>query len=177
VHPGLAMAIRLAIWCSNKLFGEALLDLLKDDREIKIVGIYDDSSNFDSNLREILSLHPDVILTNFSLDFTLFLNLTEDFLTANKVRILVIGDRTIGFFDNNQLKDMISRGVVGILPPSADSDLLKKALKAVSAGELWLDRQTLVKILASIKSQENKCLAKREKEIVFHICQDTGTRT
>jgi DNA-binding NarL/FixJ family response regulator len=88
------------------------------------------------------------------------------------LKIILIGDRTLRFIADKQLKELVLRGVVGILPPSADSELLRKALKAVSSGELWLDRHTLMKILTSMRHQEKGIsLARREKEIVFHICQ------
>jgi DNA-binding NarL/FixJ family response regulator len=92
--------------------------------------------------------------------------------SANKLKIILIGDRSLRYVADKQLKELVLKGVVGILPPSADSELLKKALQAVFSGELWLDRHTLMKILASMKQQDqNTGLAKREREIVFHICQ------
>ncbi|MEW6586215.1 MAG: response regulator transcription factor [Nitrospirota bacterium] len=166
------MALRLAIGCCHNLFAEGLRDLLADERDIKVVGIFTGIGGLLADLKDVLKLNPDVILTDFSVDFNNFISLPEDFFRNTRIKILLIGDRSIRFLGNHQLKDLIARGVVGILPPSADSDLLKKALKAVSTGELWLDRQTIIKLLACMRRQEGSVsLGKREKEIVHHICQ------
>jgi len=166
------MPIRLAIGCCNRLFGEGLKSLLEDEREIDIIGIFNESTGFLPDIKKILELNPDVILADYSTDFNILLSLPEEFLARNRLRIILIGDRTLRFIADKQLKELVLKGVVGILPPSADSELLKKALKAVFSGELWLDRNTLMKLLNSMRQQEkNVNLAKREKEIVFHICQ------
>lgn len=164
------MPIRLAICCSNRLYAEGLKSLLEDESGIEIAGICNGSSI--SGLEEVLQYKPDVILADFSNDFNIFLNLPDINLKDNKLRILLIGDRSMRLVADKQLKELITKGVVGILPPSADSDLLKKALKAVSLGEVWLDRTTLMKILVSMKQQDkNVALGRREREIMFHICQ------
>jgi DNA-binding NarL/FixJ family response regulator len=84
----------------------------------------------------------------------------------------MIGDRSIKYVISKNLQSLISKGIVGILPPSADAELLKKALRATLMGELWLDRPTLMKLLACMKqASPNVRLAQREKEIISHICQ------
>jgi DNA-binding NarL/FixJ family response regulator len=164
------MPLRVVICCSNRLYAEGLKILLENESEITIVGICDGSSI--SGLEEVLKFNPEVVLTDFSNDLNMFLNLADISSKDNKLRILLIGDRSLRVIADKGLKELITKGVVGILPPSADSDLLKKALKAVSIGELWLDRTTLMKILVSMKQQEkNLTLGRREREIMFHICQ------
>jgi DNA-binding NarL/FixJ family response regulator len=164
------MPIRLAICCSNRLYAEGLKTLLEDESGIEITGICNGSSM--TGLEEVLQYKPDVILADFSNDFNIFLNLPDINSKDTKLRILLIGDRTMRLVADKHLKELIAKGVVGILPPSADSDLLKKALKAVSLGEVWLDRATLMKILVSMKQQEkNVALGRREREIMVHICQ------
>ncbi|MEW6570570.1 MAG: response regulator transcription factor, partial [Nitrospirota bacterium] len=165
-------SVRLAISCSNYLFGEGLKRLLEDERGIIIVGVFTGGLNLIRDLKEILECKPDIILSDYGTDFNILLNLSENFLSENRFRILIVGDRMLRFIADKHLKELISKGVVGILPPSADSDLLKKALRAVLSEELWLDRNTLRKILVSMKQQErNVTLARREREIVHHICQ------
>ncbi len=166
------MPLRLAIGCNNYLFCEGLKRLLQDERDINIVGMFNGGSGFLPDLKEILKLNPDVILADYSTDFNILLKLPDDSLSKNKLKIILLGDRSLRYIADKQLKELVLKGVVGILPPSADSELLKKALQAVFSGELWLDRHTLMKVLSSMRQQENNTgLAKREKEIVSHICQ------
>jgi DNA-binding NarL/FixJ family response regulator len=166
------MPLKLAIGCSNYIFSEGLKRLLEDERDMEIVGIFNGSKSSPFSLQQILDLNPDIIISDFTVDYNILISHSENFLNDNRLKILLIGDRSMRFIADRQLKDLISKGVVGILPPSADSDLLKKALKAVLAGELWLDRSTLVKLLSAFKNTEKTVnLAKREREIVLHICQ------
>ncbi len=170
------MSIRIAISCSNYLFSEGIRRLLEDDRDIKIIGIYNTISDTSFNYTEILKQDPDIIIADITTDFNFLLAVPEEILNDRRLRILLIGDRTTRLFANKYLKELIIRGVVGILPPSADSDLLKKALRAVVSEELWLDRNTLMTLIASIQRPDNTTLAKREKEIMFHICQGYRNR-
>ena len=166
------MPLNLAIGCSNHLFSEGLKTLLEDERDINIIGIFDGGKSGAQDISDILKLRPDVILSDFTADYNILSRLPEEAITGNQLRVLLIGDRSLRLVSDRQLKDFILKGVVGILPPSADADLLKKALKAVFSGELWIDRSTLMKILTYLKQPEKTVgLAKREREIVSHICQ------
>jgi DNA-binding NarL/FixJ family response regulator len=166
------MALRLAIGCSNYLFGEGLKKLLDNERDIDIVGLFHSSQGMMHDLNEILKLQPDVLLADYNPEFSMLLSDARGPLNLDNLKIILIGDRILRHLADKHLKELVLKGVVGILPPSADFDLLKKALRAVTAGELWLDRTILMKILTSMKNQERKMgLAKREKEIVLHICQ------
>jgi len=166
------MPLRLAIGCCNYIFGEGLKKLLEDDHDIQVVGIFNSVNGSLPEIKEILKLNPDIILLDFNPNINILLCLPEDTLAGGRLKILLIGDRSLGFLADKELKDLIAKGVIGILPPGADSGLLKKTLKAVSSGELWLDRATLLKLFSSMKEPEkNLTLAKREKEIVSHICQ------
>ncbi|MBM4137599.1 MAG: response regulator transcription factor [Nitrospira sp.] len=159
------MPIKLAIGCHSYLFGEGLKKLFEDDNEISVIGIFDEGTD----LEKIIKLNPDVVIT----DFHISLNLPEDSIIDTQVKILLIGERTTwDTIADKQIVELVSRGVVGVLPPSADSCLLKKAIKAVFSGELWIDRKTIKTILSCKSFLDKKVdLTRREKEIVFHICQ------
>jgi DNA-binding NarL/FixJ family response regulator len=166
------MQTKIAIGCCNYLFGEGLKKLLDDDRDLQVVGIFKGCNGSFPELTEILKLNPDIILVDFNVNANSFLSFPDDTLASNRPKILLIGDRSLGLLTDKELQDLINKGVVGILPPGSDSNLLKKVLKAVSSGELWLDRTTLMKLFSHAKEPErNLTLAKREKEIVSHICQ------
>ncbi|MDQ7787549.1 MAG: response regulator transcription factor [Thermodesulfovibrionales bacterium] len=165
------MALKVAICCSTRLFSEALQSLLEKEQGITLTGIFSGESWL-SDLKEADAQYPDVIVSDLHSDLSALLTLPDDFFVQPRLKILLLGDRTSGFITNRDLKNLIAKGVIGILPPSADSDLFKKALRAVSAGEIWLDRTTLMKILTLTKqTTENVRLAQREKEIIHHICQ------
>lgn len=158
------MPVKLVIGCRSYLFGEGLKKLLEDDRDVNTIGIFNEGMD----LKEIVKLNPDLILA----DFNIFYGLPEDFAIDKQIKILLIGDRTWPSITDKQIPELCSRGVVGILPPGTDSGLLKKALKAVSSGELWIDRKTIKNILSHKSLLENKVnLTGKEREIVSLICQ------
>jgi DNA-binding NarL/FixJ family response regulator len=156
------MTIRIAIGCHSYVLGEGLKKLFKDDEGTDIIGIFDEGVD----LKEIIKLRPDVILA----DLKIFRTFPESVPTDN-VKILLISDDSWISEVEKQLPELLLRGVCGILPPNADSDMLKKAVKIIYSGELWLDRKLLKNILYNVTSMEKKIdLTKKEKEIVSLIC-------
>jgi two-component system response regulator DegU len=157
--------VKVAIGCYNHLFGEGIKKLLEEEKGVKVIGIFNESKD----LKEITKITPDVIL----LDFNIFRNLPEDFSIDPQIKVLLTGDETLYTVSDKRIASLVSKGIVGILPPGADSYLLKKAIRAVSSGELWLDRKTMSNILSS-ESHSKKGeinLTDTEKEIVSLICQ------
>jgi len=156
------MTIRIAIGCHSYVLGEGLKKLFKDDEGTDIIGIFDEGVD----LKEIIKLGPDIILA----DLKIFRTFPESVPTDN-VKILLISDDSWISEVEKQLPELLLRGVCGILPPDADSDMLKKAVKIIYSGELWLDRKLLKNILYHVTSMEKKIdLTKKEKEIVSLIC-------
>jgi len=156
------MTIRIAIGCHSYVLGEGLKKLFKDDEGTDIIGIFDEGID----IKEIIKLGPDIILA----DLKIFRTFPESVPTDN-VKILLISDDSWISEVEKQLPELLLRGVCGILPPDADSDMLKKAVKIVYSGELWLDRKLLKNILYQATIIEKKIdLTKKEKEIVSLIC-------
>jgi DNA-binding NarL/FixJ family response regulator len=156
------MMIRIAIGCHSFVLGEGLKKLFKDDEGIDIIGIFDEGAD----IKEIIKLHPDILLA----DLKIFRTFPENISTEN-VKILLISDSSWITEVERQLPELLLRGVCGILPPDADSGMLKKAVKVVYSGELWIDRKLLRNILCHVTNVEKKIdLTKKEKEIVSLIC-------
>jgi DNA-binding NarL/FixJ family response regulator len=156
------MTIRIAIGCHSYVLGEGLKKLFKDDEGTDIIGIFDEGVD----LKEIIKLRPDIILA----DLKIFRTFPES-VPTDTVKILLISDDSWISEVEKQLPELLLRGVCGILPPDADSDMLKKAVKIIYSGELWLDRKLLKNILYNVTSMEKKIdLTKKEKEIVSLIC-------
>jgi len=156
--------IKLVLGSITYLFSEGLKKLLEDDRDINVMGIFTEGID----LKEIIKLNPDVIIA----DFDIFRNFPEEFTIRNRLKILLMVDWTWLYSADKHIPKLVSKGVVGILPPGVDSDLLKKAIKAVSLGELWIDRKSIKDFLSSEGLPERKAiLSEREKEIVSLICQ------
>jgi DNA-binding NarL/FixJ family response regulator len=156
------MTIRIAIGCHSYVLGEGLKKLFKGDEGTDIIGIFDEGID----LKEIIKLQPDIVLA----DLKIFRTFPES-VPTDTVKILLISDDSWISEVEKQLPELLLRGVCGILPPDADSDMLKKAVKIIYSGELWLDRKLLKNILYHVTNMEKKIdLTKKEKEIVSLIC-------
>lgn len=157
------MSIRIAIGCRSYLLGEGIKKLFKNEKEVDIVGIFDEGKD----ITEILKLDPDIILA----DFRIFRDFPENIPLDNKIKVLLIGDKSWLSEAERQIPDLILKGVYGILPPDANSEAMKKAVRVVYSGELWLDRKLLRNVISRMNVSEKKMsLTKREKEIVSLIC-------
>jgi len=157
------MIIRIAIGCHSYLLGEGIKRLFKEEEEIDVICIFDEGID----IKEILKLDPDIILV----DFKIFRSFPEDFDSRSQTKILLISDRTCVSDAEKNIPELLLRGVFGILAPDADSEILRKAVKVVYSGELWLDRKVLKNVLCNVSPLEKKVdLTKREKEIVALIC-------
>ncbi len=156
-------AIRIAIGCHSYLLGEGIKKLFREDDGIEVIGIFDEGIDVD----EILKLDPDIILA----DFKIFRSFPVEFPANRRTKVLLISDRSWLAESERQIPELLTRGVFGILHPDADSKVLKKAVKAVFAGELWLDRKLIKDVLYTMTHVDRKIdLTKKEKEIVALIC-------
>lgn len=158
------MSIRIAIGCHSYLLGEGIKRLSKGDPDIEIIGIFDEGIDFE----EIIKLNPDIILADFKIFRSFSKKVTID---NKKVKILLISDKSWFYDYEKQVPELIIRGVSGILSPEADFAVLKKALRVVHSGELWLDRKAIKNVILQINQAEKKIhLTKKEKEILNLIC-------
>jgi DNA-binding NarL/FixJ family response regulator len=157
------MTIRIAIGCHSYLLGEGLKRLFKHDNAVEVVGIFDEGID----VREIIKLEPDIILT----DFKIFRSFPQDFLESNQIKIIIISDGAWLRENESQIPEFIFRGVAGIMTPESDAESLREAIKVVFSGELWLDRKLIKNLLSNMRTFDKKIdLTKKEREIVSLIC-------
>jgi DNA-binding NarL/FixJ family response regulator len=159
------MSIKLAIGCYNKLLGEALKKLIAGDRDIKIVGMFTSGTD----VKEFAKADPEILL----LDLQTFQSLPKQYSLPPKTKILLLGDSSHrspipGWFD-----DLIGKGVAGILPSEVDIRILKKAVKAVSSGELWFEKKVLGQMIyhSALERKHREKLSDQEKKVADLICQ------
>ncbi len=158
------MLLKIAIGCHSYLIGEGLKKLFKDDPEVEIIGIFDEGID----VKEIIKLNPDIILA----DFKTFRSFPKEFTIDNRIiKIILLSDKSWFLNSDKQISELILRGISGILTPEADFTVLKKALRVVHSGELWLDRKSIKNLILQINKTEKEIhLTKKEREIVNLIC-------
>jgi DNA-binding NarL/FixJ family response regulator len=153
------MTIKLAIVSSNRLFCEGVRKLVEGDPEIAIVGEPDPIAGF----QDLADLQSDVVLIDQPALFAMPCRLlSEGGLCA---KVIMVESRTEPSSIDADLIELISKGVMaGILSAEANGELMKKAVRVVASGELWLDHLTIKNILAQAMSVK-KAVTRQESEI------------
>ncbi len=157
------MLFKVAIICCNYIFGEGIKTFLEEHESGT------DTIINSSDPNEVISANPDLLITDF---FTLCTSF-HDVSFKHRVQILLLGTVCLPNIENERLKDFISKGLVGILSPTAKLSELKKAINSVVKGELWLDRCKLKSIIPEtnhVLREKRPCMTEKEIEIVKMIC-------
>lgn len=156
------MEVNVAICCQVQLYAEGMCKLLEEDDEIHVVGI----SVGNGGVERLLDMDPDIIVTDTGNCKKVISLLTN----GESKNVLMIGDKG-KFFDSSDLKLMITDGLRGLLPKESDGNVLRKAVKKLNEGEIWIDNQTLKEVLSGkVEEKSNVHLTKKEAQILESIC-------
>ncbi len=158
------MKFIISIYCCNYLYGEGIKQLIEQD------GLDINTVTNCSDPKELNEINPDLVIA----DNSTFPNIFFDTPMEHDVRFLLLGTGCLPRIENEHLLDLVSKGLVGILPPMTNYSQFKKAIKSVISGELWFERkklQNLVSSMNSIAAKKRPLLTKTEIEIVKMICK------
>jgi DNA-binding CsgD family transcriptional regulator len=158
------MSLKIAICCCNYLYGEGIKQLIEQN------GLDIDNAINCSVPEEIIETRPDLVIA----DFGTFPRIFPEASFGHDVRFLLLGTGCLPRIEDERLLDLVSKGLVGILPPMTDYSQFKKAIKSVISGELWFERKKLQNIVSnmnSIVAKKRPFLTRMETEIVKMICQ------
>ncbi len=158
------MSLKIAICSCNYLYGEGIKQLIEQDG----LDIYTVINCSDSE--EIIEIKPDLIIA----DINTFPNIFFDTPMEHDVRFLLLGTGCLPRIENERLLDLVSKGLVGILPTMTNYSQFKRAIKSVISGELWFERKKLQDIVSnmnSIVAKKRPLLNRTETVIVKMICR------
>jgi DNA-binding NarL/FixJ family response regulator len=163
------MSFRIAICCCNYLFGEGIKQLMERN------GLGIDNVINCSAPEKIIETKPDLVIADFSAFSNTFLQASIE----HDVSFLLLGTECLPKLENDRLLDFVSKGLVGILPSTANYSQLKKAIKSVVSGELWFERKKLQHLVSNINSivvKKRSLFTRTETEIVKMICQGNSNK-
>ncbi len=163
------MSIKVLVAFSNSILSEGVRRILEDDRGIKVVDVLKPGTR--CTPERLDSIDPDVVLVDFITLYNAFANVDSH----RKGFILL--DTDCG--RENIVSAILSKGLSGVLLGDATPDLLRKGVKAVARGEVWIDKFTVKNLLQGINavgSDRGSVLSEREKEIVALIGQGYKNR-
>lgn len=149
---------------NNMLFAHGISNILERDTDIKIV----DTLRADTMCtpERLENSNPDVILVDFTTLYNAFSNID-----TNKYGFILL-DTNCG--TDILVSAILTKNLKGVLLCDATPELLKKCIRVVANGEVWIDKTTVKNLLFGInalKKTKAAALSNREKEIVTLIGQ------
>lgn len=159
-YPRMNILINL----SSRLLGEALKSLLTQDEDAyQSVEIYNSGSSKECT--------PDKVLVDAS---TLGHPFPSEWDKANVILI------DTGLAEEEVIRLLFSHKLDGVIATNAGTALFKKALRAINAGQVWVDNGKLKALIHNrsevLKPPASESLSKKEREIVLLVAEGQRNR-
>ncbi|MDP2688515.1 MAG: response regulator transcription factor [Deltaproteobacteria bacterium] len=159
------MSIKVMVAFSNTLFSEGVKALIEGAPGIDGVEVHKAGT---SPAKTAGGTEPGIMLVDYA---TLYGPAGE--LANERGWKLLLVDTGCG--EDSIVSAFISRGLKGVLMGDATSQTLKKALKAVADGEIWLDKLNVKNLIAGLhavkKENGGAALSVRERDVVCLVGQ------
>lgn len=156
------MPISVKVYCYHRLLSEGLGRLLEGEEDFEVVGLFSPADE----IEVITARRAHILLTEAGV----FLPSADGILDGEMARILLLWSGLQRQTGKYQLPRLVSRGISGIIPEDTSTDVLKKALRAVHGGELWLNRR-LMEEMISTGNDTRAQLTVKEREIMSAVCR------
>ena len=153
------MAMNVLISLKSCVISEALCELLNKDN-------INDYIFIENNVNMTQCCAPDVIIVDHK-------SIRPEFLSSWPDAKIILLDT--GLHQDEIINLMLTYNLHGIVSRDVDSTLLKKALKLVNEGQIWIDNNSLKALLCKAgdisKAGKVTTISKREQEILDQITQ------
>ena len=159
--PSSSSPIRVLIADDHQLFRESLKRLLETDPGIAVVG---DACNGREALSLVTTLQPDILLLDLNMPETPGLTVLRE-LSRKAIRVrtlLLVADA-----DDSDIIDALELGACGVLMKHSATELLFRSLRAVMAGECWVGRDRVGRLVEKIRDRAVPEDVRREPACTF----------
>lgn len=143
--------IRILIADDHPLVRDGLQTLLSTQSDFVVIGAASDGREA---LRLVASLEPDVMLLDLSMPGLSGLDVIREMKEAG-----ASGCRTIlltAAIDRNDIARVLQEGARGVVLKNAPMELVYKSIRKVHDGELWVDRETIGAVVASLVASDHQ---------------------
>ena len=155
------MSIKIALAFSNTLFSEGISKLLEQERDFSVATTISDCS--DCDIKKLEAQDISVVLTDY---MTLYNGFAGAEASGRKIHFLLL-DTNCGM--ENIVSAVLRKKISGVLLSNSSTSHLKKAIRAVAKGEVWMDKKTFKNILRGVNAigkDKHTSLSGREREVV-----------
>lgn len=162
------MSVNLVVFGRTYLFAEGVARLLSDSVEFQVLGLACDEEGMRQLTRK---QNVDVIVTDHP-DCCSLLG------AEGQAKVLLLSDNEKNPLLYEELKEMIRRGLAGVMPKTGDAQLLRKAILKLQSGEFWIDHKTIGNLLANFNQEQKKIiLTRKEKEVLKYVCSGESNKS
>lgn len=158
------MSIKIALAFSNNLFSEGIAKLLEGETDLSVAASLDTCAACD--LKKLQSQGINIVLTDFMSLYNGFAGIEAP---GRKIHFILL-DTNCGM--ENIVSAVLNKKISGVLLSNSSAVLLKRAIRSVAKGEVWIDKKTFKNILHGINAldkDKHSALSGREKEVVALI--------
>jgi two-component system nitrate/nitrite response regulator NarL len=171
--------IRILLVDNHIVMRQGLRMLIESQRDMKVVA---EAARCDEALEATAQEIPDIVLLDLDLGVCSGLDIIPQLISNHKdVRVLVL----TGVRDCELHRRAIRLGAAGIVMKEQEGETLLKAIRKVSACEMWIDRSTTAFIFQELHRDSKSrrldteraridSLTPREREVVALIAQGLG---
>lgn len=160
--------VKVLLAFSNLLFAEGIRKVLEGSEDIRVAEVLKPGRD----TAEVMdSLRPDCALVDFT---TLFNAFGEPCAAGNRFILI-----DTGCGEDNIISAVITKGLKGVLAANSTPLLLKKAVRAVAGGEIWLDKVDVKNLLIglhALKKSARPVLSGVEWDVVDLVGQGYRNR-
>lgn len=172
--------IRILLVDDHVVVRQGLRMLIENHPDMRVVG---EAAGCDEALEVASREVPDVVLLDLDLGSSSGLDIIPQLVSLHeKVRVLIL----TGVRERELHRRAIRMGAMGIVMKDQAGEMLIKAIRRVTAGEVWVDRSMTALVLQELRhgSEGQRLdteaarivsLTRREKEVVALIAQGFGT--
>jgi DNA-binding NarL/FixJ family response regulator len=165
--------VRVLIADDHPVFREGLRLLLELDRKIRVIGEARDGQEAAEMTRK---LKPDLVLLDLRMPRCSGI---ESLKLIQKlsfpVRVLILATEV----ERHDIVEVLKRGAAGIILKESTTELLRKSIHAVVAGEYWVERQNISDLVRELTRRPGRAspdvpqgpwrLTPRERQIVTEV--------
>jgi len=138
--------IRTVIVDSHLLFLEAMRVLIESENDVEVVGRATDAA---SAVRVVTECRPDLLLLDFALPPLSGIDVLRDLADAGvPVRALMVTAEA----SDPEILRALELGACGVLFKHSAADMLLRAVRAVTGGQYWIERDRVGRIVQEMRN-------------------------
>jgi two-component system nitrate/nitrite response regulator NarL len=138
--------LRILIADDHRIFRDGLRKLLEAENDFEVIG---EAADGDEAARKVHELRPDILLLDLSMPGAHGLDALREIGGNHPTRTVLL----TGAIEEAELATALQLGARGVVMKDAATSLLIKAIRGVMAGEYWVGRDRVSRLVEALRLQ------------------------